>query len=185
MEMTPVEATQKWVEKVVVGLNLCPFAAPVVRNGQLKIEVSDAKGAELLMEELMEWIEILRNTPVEEVNTMLIIHPAALRDFEEYLDFLAAAEEILEESGWEEDFQIASFHPDYCFADAPFDDPANFTNRSPYPMLHILRQDVLTDALEHFPNPEGVPEKNVELLRGMGMQKILALLEGMNHPAVG
>jgi hypothetical protein len=113
--------------------------------------------------------ELLRLQAVdpEQVDTTLLIHPQVLGDFYDFNDFLAEVDELVEKLGLEGELQVASFHPDYCFAGSAADDPANYTNRSPYPMLHLLREASVTRAVDTFPDTESIPERNVELLRGM------------------
>lgn len=124
---------------------------------------------ETLVEE-MHWLD--RSTDVE---TTLLIFPHHFADFEDYLDLLDLAEALAEEQGYEGIYQIASFHPDYCFAGALPDDPANFTNRSPYPMLHLLREESVTRAVENFPDPEGIPERNMAFARDKGLKHMQLL----------
>lgn len=168
--------TRRWIEQFVIGLNLCPFAAPVVRGGQLRIAVCGQATARALAEAVLNELELLRNTPERELATSVLVFSAALGDFDEYLDFLALAEELLYESGLEGSVQIASFHPAYQFDGTALHDVANFTNRAPYPMLHFLREDSLTRALERYPDPEEIPQRNVEKLRTMGREAVQALL---------
>jgi hypothetical protein len=172
-----VEAqTLSWVERVVVGLELCPFAASTLSGGQLRIAVCTTAEEPQLALAVLDELERLQSLPETELATTLLVMPAALADFEHYLDFLALAEELLEECGLDGVVQIASFHPQYRFAEVPAADPANYSNRSPYPMLHFLREAQLTRALESYPDPERIPERNIQRLRALGSPALLALL---------
>lgn len=156
----------------MIGLNLCPFAAVPFRKDQIRYVVSETDDPGTLMSDFLQEINRLLDTSAKEITTTLLIHPGVLKNFADYLDFAAEAEAILEETGTDGIIQIATFHPDYCFDDAPIDDPANYTNRSPYPMLHLLREESISEALEHYPNTEEIPERNIALLRKMGVEKI-------------
>jgi uncharacterized protein len=170
-----ITRTVAWLEKAVIGLNLCPFAKAVHVRGQIRYVVSEAtRGRELLVD-LERELKALHEAPATEVDTTLLIHPRALRDFFAYNDFLGEADALLEELGLDGTLQIASFHPDYCFADAPTDDPANFTNRSPYPMLHLLREESVARAVESFPEPSKIYERNMETLRALPAAQLRAL----------
>lgn len=165
--------TQNWVSRFVVGHNICPFAGTPLRDERIRFVVSQASEPEALLAELwQEAIYILDRSP-EEVETSLLIHPLVLTDFEEYLDFLGAAELLLEEREWEEELQIASFHPDYLFEGVAEDDNSHFSNRSPYPMLHLLRQDSVSWAVDHHPDVEAIPERNIAYLQGQARSEIL------------
>ena len=113
---------------------------------------------------------------VEDIETTLLIFPSHFADFEEYLDMIDLAEKLSADQGYEGVYQIASFHPDYCFAGSDNDDPANYTNRSPYPMLHILREDSITKAVDNYPDPEGIPERNIAFSKDKGL-KYMQLLQ--------
>lgn len=180
MEASEVIArTRQWVEKIVIGLNVCPFAAPVVNAGRLRITVTAAETPEQLMQDLLAEFDLLLDTPSSETDTTLLIHPYVLSDFEDYLDFVAEAEEIMDESSISDEFQIATFHPDYHFEDEVEGDPASYTNRSPFPMLHILREASLSEVIDLHPDTDRIPEENVAKFRAMGIDKILDLLEGI------
>lgn len=156
---------QRWLDQVVIGLNLCPFAAEPQRDRQIRILVSSAiEGGDLLIE-LQQELRRLAQTPAHQLETTLVVVPEMLQDFESYNDFLELADLLLAQFGWEGEFQVASFHPQYCFADAEPDDPGNLTNQSPYPILHLLREASIEAALAHYPHPELIPERNVEQMR--------------------
>lgn len=156
---------QRWLDQVVIGLNLCPFAAEPQRNRQIRICVSSALQEADLLIELQGELRRLAQTPVQELETTLVVVPGMLQAFEHYNDFLGLADLLMVQFGWEGAFQVASFHPHYCFADAALDDPGNLTNQSPYPILHLLREASIEEALAHYPQPERIPERNVEQMR--------------------
>jgi len=163
-----IAATQKWVEKAVIGLNLCPFAKAVYVKNQIRYVVSDAETPEELLELLMDELQNLSDTPAEKVDTTLIIHPNVLNDFEDYNEFLDVADAAVEDMELEGEIQVASFHPDYQFADTDKNDIGNYTNRSPYPTLHLLREESIDRAVEAFPEAEAIFEKNIETLEQLG-----------------
>ncbi|MBB3221806.1 DUF1415 domain-containing protein [Pseudoduganella umbonata] len=163
-----IAATADWLEKAVIGLNLCPFAKAVHVKRQIRYVVSDATTPEALLETLMDELQRLSDTPAEEVDTTLIIHPQVLNDFEDYNEFLDVADAALEDMGLVGELQVASFHPDYQFADTDRNDIGNYTNRSPYPTLHLLREDSVERAVEAFPEAEAIFEKNIETMENLG-----------------
>jgi hypothetical protein len=167
--------TLAWVERVVVGLNLCPFARAPLEAGRLRVAVTACEDPRELLTVIDDELErLLRHDPAE-LETTLIVHPHCLVDFDEYNDFLDSAEHLLELRELAGIVQIASFHPDYRFADAPIDDLADFTNRSPYPMLHLLREDSIAKAVDSHPDIESVPAANIAKLRAMSLEQIRAL----------
>lgn len=168
IETGPIETTQLWLQRAVIGLNLCPFAKAVVAKHQVRCVLSEAATPEALLEELGEELARLRDTPAEEIDTTLIVHPQVLTDFLDYNDFLDLADGLVESMDLEGVLQVASFHPDYQFAGSEPDDIANFTNRSPYPTLHLLREDSVARAVGVFPDPEVIVERNIETLRELG-----------------
>jgi hypothetical protein len=162
------ELTRAWLEEAVIGLNLCPFAEQVYRDGQIAYFVSHAKDASALMDDLIGAIDTLMGADSEEIDTTLLIHPYALQDFEQYNDFIGWATDFLAESGLEAVLQIASFHPDYRFAGTSPGDITNCTNRSPFPMLHLLREASVDVALTALPEAAQLVEKNLDTLRDLG-----------------
>lgn len=170
-----IARTVAWLESAVIGLNLCPFAKAVHVRGQIRYVVSEATGKKELLRDLKRELSALQATPAAETDTTLLIHPRALRDFFAYNDFLSDADAALEELELDGTIQIASFHPDYCFADAATDDPSNFSNRSPYPMLHLLREESVERAVDAFPDPSKIYERNIETLRGLSPAQLRAL----------
>lgn len=167
--------SRAWVEKMVIGLNLCPFAGPAMKEERIRFFVSESQDTESLYQDFLRELELLCTSPEEKVETSLLVIPDMLGDFEHYLDFLDIAEEALGAAGLEGVVQLASFHPDYIFAEAPEDDPANFSNRSPFPMLHFLREESVSKAVQSYPNIEEIPQRNIDLLREMGLEKLKGL----------
>jgi len=164
----PIAETQRWLQRAVIGLNLCPFAKAVVAKQQVRFVLSDAETPEDLLQTLGEELALLRDMPADEIDTTLIVHPRALTDFLDYNDFLDLADGLVESMDLEGVLQVASFHPDYQFADSEPEDIANFTNRSPYPTLHLLREDSVARAVAAFPDPEAIVERNIETLTRLG-----------------
>jgi hypothetical protein len=163
-----IAETVNWVEKAVIGLNLCPFAKAVHVKQQIRYVVCDADTPEALLEKLMEELEYLAEADPEKVDTTIIIHPYVLADFEDYNEFLDVADAALEDMDLDGILQVASFHPDYQFADTHKNDIENYTNRSPYPSLHLLREDSVERAVEAFPEAADIFEKNIDTLRTLG-----------------
>lgn len=163
-----VAATRRWIEKAVIGLDLCPFARAVYVREQIRYTVSGAETPEELLDDLLEELETLAKADPEAVDTALLIHPYVLGDFEDYIDFLEAADAAVAGLGLRGVLQVASFHPDYQFADNQPDDVENCTNRSPYPMLHLLREVSVERAVAAVPDPARIFEKNRETLRRLG-----------------
>lgn len=170
-----IASTIAWLERAVIGLNLCPFAKAVHLRGQIRYVVSEASRPRELREDLKRELLALAATPAAETDTTLLIHPRALRDFFAYNDFLSEADALLEELELDGTLQVASFHPDYCFADSELDDPANFSNRSPYPMLHLLREESISRAVDAHPDTSQIYERNIETLRALSTPELEAL----------
>ena len=167
---TAIESTRAWLEKAVIGLNLCPFARSVYTRGQVHFVVSDATEPDVLHAHLKSELEQLMEADPQVRDTTLLIVPGCLNDFLDFNDYLGAAEDLLEELGLEGEIQIASFHPDYQFAGTKKNDVTNCTNRSPYPTLHLLREESIDRAVEAFPDAESIFEKNMEVLEALGPQ---------------
>nr|WP_228535529.1 DUF1415 domain-containing protein [Noviherbaspirillum malthae] len=163
------EEIQAWLVRAVIGLNLCPFAKAVHVKGQIRYAVSDAADQETLLKDLIDELHHLQQSSPEELDTTLLIHPRVLSDFLDYNDFLEVADAALEEAGLAGEIQIASFHPDYQFADADSTAIDNYTNRSPYPILHLLREDSIERAVEAFPDASDIYERNIETMRSLGL----------------
>lgn len=163
-----VAATRRWLEKAVIGLNLCPFAKSVYVKEQVRYVVSSATTPEALLEQLMDELQHLSDTPAEQTDTTLLIHPFVLQDFEDYNEFLDVADAAVEDMQLDGELQVASFHPEYQFADTDANDIANYTNRAPYPILHLLREDSIDRAVEAFPEAEQIFEKNIDTMEKLG-----------------
>lgn len=163
-----IEATERWLEKAVIGLNLCPFAKAVHVKKQVRYVVSNATTVEALLETLMNELQLLSDTPAEEIDTTLLIHPFVLNDFADYNEFLDVADAAVEDMQLDGEIQVASFHPEYQFADTDINDISNFTNRAPYPILHLLREDSIERAVEAFPEASEIFDKNIETLEKLG-----------------
>jgi len=169
-------ATRRWLERAVIGLNLCPFAKAVYLKQQVRIVVSDASTARALLEELGEELALLRDTPAEQVDTTLLVHPQVLQDFLDYNDFLDDADALVEVLALEGVLQVASFHPQYQFAGTEPDDAENLTNRAPYPILHILREDSVARSVEAYPEPDSIIERNIATMHQLGAEGFRKLL---------
>ena len=170
-----IKQCKSWLDKVVVKHNFCPFARHEVDNNTVRYALSSGDTFEQLLHRLMDECQYLENNP--ETETTLIVIEKALEDFNEFLDMVALSEQLMADSGYEGVYQLANFHPDYCFEGVAQNDASNYTNRSPFPMLHLLRAGSLENALENYPEPEKIPEKNIEYCRQTGtdyFKKILA-----------
>jgi uncharacterized protein len=171
-----IAATQRWLEAAVIGLNLCPFAkAPYIKN-KIRFVVSYAEDEETLLHALSDELKLLENTPIDEIETTIIIHPKVLGDFFDYNDFLSLTEGLLTDHELDGEIQIASFHPDYQFGGTQKDDPTNNTNRSPFPMLHLLREESIDKALESDQNADAIIERNTVTMRELGQAGWLKLM---------
>jgi hypothetical protein len=171
-----VEAeTRAWVDHFVIGLNLCPFAKAVHARQQVRYVVSDATTEDDLLDALADEMHRLVATDADVVDTTMLIHPLVLQDFLDFNDFLGLADDLVEELGYAGTLQVASFHPRYQFADTSPDDPGNASNRSPYPVLHLLREDSVDRAVAAFPEAETIYEKNIRTLEELGPEGIAAL----------
>ncbi|MFN7182569.1 MAG: DUF1415 domain-containing protein [Thermomonas haemolytica] len=167
---------RRWLERAVIGMNLCPFAKAVYVKQQVRIVVSDASTERALLEQLGEELALLRDTPAEATDTTLLVHPLVLGDFLDYNDFLDDADALVEAMDLDGVLQVASFHPDYRFADTDADDPGNLTNRAPYPILHLLREDSVERAVAAYPQPDAIIERNISTMQGLGLEGFHKLL---------
>lgn len=180
-----VTATRKWVEDVVVGYNLCPFAKRELVRNRVRFVVSEAETEDELLQALHSELQRLEDEP--EIETTLLIHPGVLQDFGPYNEFLDAADGLLAYLDMEGVYQIASFHPDYQFAGTEPGAAENFTNRSPFPMLHLLREASLEAAIDSYPDVDGIPQRNIELMNDLGTEKMRSILRsclGESNPEV-
>lgn len=171
-----IVATRRWLERAVIGLNFCPFAKAVYVKQQVRFVLSDAELPEDLLEELAEELLRLRDTPADETDTALLVHPKVLTDFLDYNDFLDRVDALIEALELDGTLQVASFHPDYRFADTDADDPGNCTNRAPYPTLHLLREASLDKAIAAYPDADVIVERNLETMARLGLEGFSKLL---------
>ncbi|MFZ6812982.1 DUF1415 domain-containing protein [Undibacterium sp. Rencai35W] len=164
-----IAATELWLEKAVIGLNLCPFAKAVQVKQQIRFAFSEAKTPDALLQDVVKELELLAEANPEKIETSILIHPYVLTDFLDYNDFLDVADAALQELDLDGILQIASFHPDYQFAGTEPDDIDNFTNRSPYPCLHLIREESIDRAVAAFPDADMIYEKNIQTMRDLGL----------------
>lgn len=174
-----INSVRRWVETVVVQLDLCPFARRELVKDRVRFNVTEATTADSLLIGLQAELENLEHNP--DLETTLLIHPYVLQDFFDYNQFLDLADRLLIEMDLEGVFQIASFHPDYQFGGTTAKDAENFTNRSPYPMLHLLREESLERAIAGYPGIDQVPQRNIELMNHMGSDKLRVLLRACHE----
>lgn len=170
-----LQHTQNWVEQVIVKFNFCPFAKPVVDSARIRYYLADGRDLEEALHQLIEQCQYLDQH--SEIETELVVYPNGFEDFYDFLDLVDLANQLLVEQNYEGVYQLANFHPDYCFDGELPSDPANYTNRSPYPILHLIREESLELALESYPNPEQIPERNIKLAREMGLAAMKQALD--------
>ncbi|MEE9493005.1 MAG: DUF1415 domain-containing protein [Gammaproteobacteria bacterium] len=170
-----IAAVKLWVETIVIDLNLCPFAKREWIKKSLRFSISHANSEEQLLMDLQAELELMQNDSSTE--TTLLIHPNVLSDFSDYNQFLDDTDHLLIQKNYVGIYQIASFHPDYQFSNTLPDDVENYTNKSPYPILHLLREDSLEKAIAQYPDSDAIPERNIALLKSMGKEKMQQLLQ--------
>ncbi len=175
-DLPVVDDTRHWLEKAVIGLNLCPFAKAVHVKDQIRYVVSAARKPEALARELAQELQRLADTAPEVVDTTLLVHPYVLQDFMDYNDFLDVADALIDELGLDGVIQVASFHPDYQFEGTAPDDIENFSNRSPYPTLHLIRESSIEQATQAFPDAADIYENNMRTLQRLGLEGWRALM---------
>ncbi|MEL6867802.1 MAG: DUF1415 domain-containing protein [Bacteroidota bacterium] len=168
-----LKTTRKWLSEIVIGHGLCPFAASVFRSESIAYRIYDGQDIENLLQAFWQLCQDMDQQ--ESIVTSLLIIPNVLADFESYLDVLAMSEQLLIDQDYEGIYQVASFHPNYLFADSPKEDPAHYTNRSPYPMLHLLREESISQVAAHYPDIEQIPFRNLTWAREMGVPMLKAL----------
>ena len=172
MELTDEQVladTRRWIEKAVIGLNLCPFARSVYVKNQVRIVVSRARHLDAFLDELDRELDLLVNTPAEEVDTTLLVHPTLFPDFEVFNDFMNVVDDVVDEHELEGEIQVANFHPDFLFEGEAEGDMSHFTNRAPYPTLHLLREDSVERAVaSEGGDAEKIVERNIATLRELG-----------------
>lgn len=166
--------THAWLKSVIIEYNICPFAKREMERGSIYLSINHDTKIEQCLLHLMHECDRLDTDPG--IETTLLIYADAFTEFDDYLDFIELAETLLIEQGYEGTYQLASFHQDYCFQGSTPDDAANYTNRSPYPMLHLLRETSIDRGVASHPNPENIPQHNIELTRKLGLAKMQALL---------
>jgi hypothetical protein len=175
-----IKQTVFWLRSFIIEYNICPFARQEYERGSIHYAVINSNNTKQCLQLVFE--ECISLDAKTEIETTLIIFPDLFTQFEDFLDFLALAESLLIEQNYEGIYQLASFHPYYCFEGISPMDPANYTNRSPYPMLHLIRESSLEQALQSFPHPEKIPERNIILTRQMGQKKLQAILNNSYKP---
>lgn len=168
-----IDHTNKWIKSVVVDLNLCPFAAKALLKKSIRYHVEEKSDLKKSLEILTHELHLLDND--DEIETTFIIFPNDFKSFDDYLNLTNKAEQLVKLMSYEGIYQIASFHPLYCFEGSKEDDAANYTNRSPYPMLHLLREESIEKALRTYKDPEAIPEKNITVTRQKGLKYMQAL----------
>jgi len=171
---TIITQTKRWLSSIVIAQNLCPFAKREFDSGRIHYQVIETSDTQSQLEQLIEACAELDKDAARE--TSLLILPNGLSDYGHYLDVLALATDLLKAQGYDGIYQLASFHPRYQFAGTPPDDASHYTNRSPYPMLHILREASVEEALKHYSNPEDITARNVKLMQEMGVEAMRDLL---------
>ncbi len=163
-----IEQTKKWITSVVIGCNFCPFAAKEMKRQTVHYQVENSTDKAVCLQVFMD--ECARLDKEENIVTTVLIFPNGFEQFDDFLKLVEEAENLLEANDYEGVYQVASFHPQYIFGDAPVNDAANYTNRSIYPMLHLLREAQIDEALERYPDPEKIPDNNIHFAREKGVQ---------------
>lgn len=172
-EQAPV-LTQQWVEALVVGLNLCPFAAPEVRNDTIRYAVSHSDNLDGAVQDFLAELQRIQSSEEAALSTSLVSFTETAVTFDSFLDLLDRCQNALEDAGLEGVFQLASFHPQYCFAGVAADDISNWTNRAPFPTIHIIREGQMSRVLVHYKTPEEIPERNMALMEKLGREGLIA-----------
>lgn len=185
--MEAIKVSQNWVQQVVIAHNFCPFAKKEFDAGSIHYQVYDGHDIESALETVIAECERLdqHSSGDARIETTLIIFPELLTSFDDFLDFLDMASELLQMQGYEGVYQLASFHPDYCFDGEDESDAANYTNRSPLPMLHLIREVSLEKALASYPSPETIPEKNINNARQLGKSYFDELIAACKNTGKG
>jgi len=169
-----INATRTWLETIIIEFAICPFAKPEFERGGIRFYADESVNLESCLHNLIS--ECTRLDIDDNIATTLLIYSQSFVGFDDYLNYLELAEALLVSQGYEGIYQLASFHPDYCFDQTTLDDAANYTNRSPYPMLHLLRESSIEEAIYNHPDAEGIPQRNIKLTRQFGLTKMQALL---------
>lgn len=174
-----IDQTKKWITDVVIGCNLCPFAANVVRQQTVFYQVETSSDISACLDSFLRELERLDSD--DTIETSFLIFPNSFQKFDDYLHLVSLAEKLLKRKGYEGVYQVASFHPLYLFANSNEDDPANYTNRSIYPMLQVLREASIDKALEHYKDPESIPERNINFAREKGLTYMKMLRDAVTR----
>ena len=182
---TVIAQTRAWVDRAVIGLNLCPFAKAPQAKGLVRYVVSTASDPAALLADLISELERLAESPASRLETTLLIHPQVLTDFADYNDFIEVAEDTVAELDLEGVLQVASFHPAYQFADTEADDVSNATNRSPFPTLHLIREESIDRAVAAFPEAELIYQTNIVTLQQLGAEGWAELQRACQADAAG
>jgi hypothetical protein len=178
----PEELTRRWLQNCVLALDLCPFAAPVLRDRSLRIAVSEALDSRGQLQDFLFELDYLQQRSESEVSTTLLVLSRGPADFENFLGLLEAAQQLLLDAGLEGVVQLAHFHPAYRFAGEDLNDLSHFTNRSPLPVLHLLRESMMTRVLAAYPDPAEIPRRNMETLRELGREGVERLWASLRQP---
>lgn len=173
-EQSFITATQSWLSFIIIAHNICPFAKREQERGSIRFSVVQDYDTEACLLNLLQ--ECARLDSDNAIETTLLIYANAFKSFDDYLDFVAVAEDLLIDQDYEGVYQLASFHPDYYFEGAKLDYPENYTNRSPYPMVHLLRETSIDRAVSSYPDVDNIPQRNIELMRHLGLDKLKSLL---------
>ena len=183
MANTIEQLTRHWLQDWVIGLNLCPFAAKVVNDKTLRVAVCDSDDEQQMIRAVLNELDVLVQEHEQTVSTSLLVFSHGLNDFDAYLDFSDWANDVLIEAGLEGILQIATFHPEYQFEGVEAEDVSNYTNRSPYPMLHFIREQQLENAIKNYPQPDKIPEINIKNLNKLGLKAVKERLKKISHKA--
>lgn len=170
-----LQETRTWLDKVVIGLQLCPFAKIPYDLGKVRLSVYRADNMSMWLQYVYDELIHIEKTPADLLSNSLLILPNGPQDFEDFLDLVDMTEVLIQDQGLSKTFQLAHFHPHYVFAGVQADDPSNYTNRSPYPILHLLRVDEVATAIESHPDIHSVAPDNIHKMRELGVDKITAL----------
>jgi hypothetical protein len=170
-----IKQTRCWIESIVIANNFCPFVRNVFQQDHIAYHIIDSNDMEECLFEVIQACKNLDSNP--SIETSLLIYPQQFEDFGQFLDFAELAEQLLIDQAYEGIYQLATFHPEYCFAETLADDPANYTNRSPYPMLHLLREESISIAADNYPDIDKIPERNIETAHNLGLEKMRTMLQ--------
>ena len=181
MQQQVIDRTRRWISSMVIGLNLCPFAERVFNGDRIRYTVTDTPDAVTLAGVISDELQFLASGDRVQIETTLVIHPRALLKFVDYNDFLNVADRLVQDLGLEGIIQIASFHPDYQFAGTAYDAVENYTNRSPYPMLHLLREESISAVATDPKTLLDIPRRNIETLGRLGIEKVREKLKAVER----